>query len=111
MTEMNREFCRDLVVGQFVQQFEEANLVAGIDADGPTPLAGTWPALAGIAAIGVGRAAPDMLEALVAGHRSNRLALVIDDRHPHLLDRRPIRKITITMEMPDAAIDPEREED
>ena len=71
MAELHRQLRRDLCFGEVVEQLQDRAALAGIDEHCASAANGLRPALAGIAAIVVMRARPDVLEPLVARHRAH----------------------------------------
>jgi hypothetical protein len=59
----------------------------------------------GVAAIGLGGAAPDVLETFFPRHRPHRPALAFDDGETHALDGHIVGKIAVAMKVTDGVVD------
>ena len=66
--------------------------------------------IARIAAIVVSRAAPDVLESLLPGHRPDRATFPLDDGHAHMLGHGTFGQVAISMEVTDDPIDAQAED-
>ena len=96
---MHRQLRRDLRVGELVKQLQHRSALAF----GKT--------LAGVAAVVVVRARPDVLEPFLARHRLHRPRLAVDDGRAHAAWRGAIREVAVAVEVALMAVNRQRKED
>ena len=107
---MHRKLGGDFVVRQIIEQFQERALLATVKHNRATPPVALRPSMARIAAIVVSRAAPDVLESLLPGHRPDRTTFPLDDGNAHILGHGTFGQVAISMEVTDDPIDAQAEE-
>lgn len=98
---MHRELGGDFLVGQIVEPFQERAVLAAVEDNGAVPTVSFRPSFASVTPIVVSRAAPDVLQPFLAGHRPDRATFPLDDSHAHMLDGGAVGQIAIAMEKAD----------
>ncbi|ACM30945.1 conserved hypothetical protein (plasmid) [Rhizobium rhizogenes K84] len=111
VAQMHRQLRCDLRIREVVEQLQDGALASAVEEHGPLAVVVFRPALAGIAAIVIMGARPDVVQAFLARHRPNGPGFALYDCGTHQLRRALLGQVAVAVEIPHPVVHLQREKD